>query len=235
MAYEPCLPWGAHDVAQGKRRMLTRAADEIGSGHWQECRTAASEKHANALAGHLAALAARAPDEESQSPHLRRFRVVYKPSIDISQYVDRLFAHFGCSPSCFVVAAAYLDRALRREPSMVPDGRSIHRLLLASLVSAVKFSDDAIFTNAWYAQVGGVSNRELNALEAAFLQLLDWNVYVSQEEYENYLVQLCPLGTAAGSDFTHHSGVKLPGASALPAGACHRDPQAWPAAPAAAA
>merc|ERR1719436_676415 len=63
---------------------------------------------------------------------------------------------------------------------------NVHRLLLTSVVVAVKFHDDVYFANAYYAQVGGVSNHELNNLEASFLKLINWRLHVTREEYLNY-------------------------------------------------
>ena len=37
------------------------------------------------------------------------------------------------------------------------------------------------------AYVGGVTLDELNLLEAEFLKLLDWKLWVDPSEYDNYL------------------------------------------------
>jgi hypothetical protein len=57
------------------------------------------------------------------------------------------------------------------------------RLLLAALTCAAKFYDDVYYSNAYYAKVGGVSTQELNQLEAAFLEIVDWRLFVTPEEY----------------------------------------------------
>jgi len=57
---------------------------------------------------------------------------------------------------------------------------NIHRLVLAALVVCSKYCDDACLTNAAYAQLGGVSLRELNVLEMELLNMLQWSVHIEQ-------------------------------------------------------
>jgi len=121
------------------------------------------------------------------------FKSLQVPRISVLDYLIRFAEFFRYSPACYVVAAAYIDRVLRSQPDFVLDAHTVHRLLLASLVVAVKFSDDVPLKNSWYAQAGGVTNRELNVLEVTLLKLLDWRVHVSAEEYDYYCGQIWPV------------------------------------------
>ena len=56
--------------------------------------------------------------------------------------------------------------------------------MIISLLAATKFFDDRYYENSYYAKVGGLKNSELNALEALFLQLINFQLYVTSEEYE---------------------------------------------------
>mmetsp|Transcript_71937 Transcript_71937/g.142729 ORF Transcript_71937/g.142729 Transcript_71937/m.142729 type:complete len:268 (+) Transcript_71937:50-853(+) len=114
------------------------------------------------------------------------------PDILVVHYLTRLSAFFCCSPACYVVAAAYIDRVLQSQPDFVLDAHTVHRTLLASLVVAVKFTDDTPLKNSWYAKAGGVTNRELNLLESTLLEFLGWRVHVSAEEYDYYCGQIWP-------------------------------------------
>lgn len=46
------------------------------------------------------------------------------------------------------------------------------RVILTAVVLAAKFFDDRYYSNRFYAAVGGVRTKELNALEADFLRLI---------------------------------------------------------------
>lgn len=49
---------------------------------------------------------------------------------------------------------------------------------------AAKYFDDKYYPNAYYARVGGISTRELNALEHLFLEYIDFDLYFRPHEYE---------------------------------------------------
>jgi len=55
---------------------------------------------------------------------------------------------------------------------------------------AVKFFDDVYYSNAYYAKVGGVKTKEVNTLEQHFLRLIDWQLAVTPQEYEQYRNQV---------------------------------------------
>ena len=49
-----------------------------------------------------------------------------------------------------------------------------------------KFLDDRVFSNAYYARVGGVSTQEMNKMEREFIQLLDHRMSVAIPTLEAY-------------------------------------------------
>ena len=46
--------------------------------------------------------------------------------------------------------------------------------------------NDTYFTNRYIAQIGGVSLANINELERYFMEVLDWNLYISTEEFNFY-------------------------------------------------
>ena len=63
------------------------------------------------------------------------------PSIGVTVYLERIFRYSDCSPSCFVVALAYLDR-FRDGCHIHITALNIHRLLITTVMLAAKFLDD---------------------------------------------------------------------------------------------
>ena len=63
------------------------------------------------------------------------------PSIGITVYLERIFWYSDCSPSCFVVALAYLDR-FRDGCHIHITALNVHRLLITTVMLAAKFLDD---------------------------------------------------------------------------------------------
>jgi hypothetical protein len=75
---------------------------------------------------------------------------------------------------------------------------NVRRLFLSVVMLAAKFHDDAYYTNAYYAEVGGLTLKEMNMLEARLIKLLNWNVNVTSEEYREYLRIVCEAAGLQG-------------------------------------
>lgn len=70
------------------------------------------------------------------------FRGVRAPSISVGRYLERIYRYTRCSPSCFVVGFAYVDRLAHRHPSSLIAPVNVHRLILTSVMVASKVLDD---------------------------------------------------------------------------------------------
>ncbi len=114
------------------------------------------------------------------------FHAVRVPSVSIHDYLFRIARYFLCSPECFVIALVYIDRIMKKQPDFTVCKLNIHRLIVTSMMLAVKFFDDVYYSNAYYAKVGGVKGPEMNVLELHFLRLIDWQLFVSPEEFDLY-------------------------------------------------
>lgn len=60
------------------------------------------------------------------------------------------------------------------------------RLILASLMVAVKYNEDNYYGNDFYAKVGGVTKNEIKFLEYEFLIRIKFNLYVNEEVFNKY-------------------------------------------------
>lgn len=60
------------------------------------------------------------------------------------------------------------------------------RLILTAVLVASKMYNDTYYTNRYIAQVGGVTLNNINELERHFIEICDWHLYVSPEEFELY-------------------------------------------------
>ena len=68
----------------------------------------------------------------------------------------------------------------------------IYRIILSSLVIGIKLNEDHYFDNLFYAKVGGVTKKEINAIEYEFLAKVNFNVYINDNlyyKYHNYLLK----------------------------------------------
>jgi hypothetical protein len=60
------------------------------------------------------------------------------------------------------------------------------RIILGTLILAVKFNEDDYFSNEYYSKVGGVSNAEFNNIEYESFFLIENKLYISEEDYLKY-------------------------------------------------
>ncbi|KAF5190152.1 Cyclin [Thalictrum thalictroides] len=127
---------------------------------------------------------------QQQVRSLKVFDGVRAPNISIRKYLERIYKYTNCSPSCFVVGYVYIDRLVHKYPNSLVVSLNVHRLLVTSVMVAAKVLDDEHYNNAFYARVGGVSNKELNRLELELLFLLDFSVVVSSRVFESYCLHL---------------------------------------------
>ncbi|KAF8823029.1 putative Cyclin-U4-2 [Cardiosporidium cionae] len=139
-----------------------------------------------ALMNSMAFLLGNVPSYGKIEKKIKVFDSRTKPSVGVREYFIRLVTYFNCSMTCHLLALIYLERLCRRFPDMIVDTSNIHRLLLASTLCAAKFYDDSFLSNTAYAQIGGVSTKELNKLEAWLLSYLDFRLFVSPMEVTRY-------------------------------------------------
>jgi hypothetical protein len=125
-----------------------------------------------------------ATENGNRTTQLALFIATRKPTISIEQYAKRIATKSGCSEACFVYAVVMAERLLSRGVTIC--SMNVHRLLLVMLMVAVKFLEDDYYNNEAFAKIGGVSNEEINALELEFLDFLDYDIWVCQEDFEVY-------------------------------------------------
>lgn len=70
---------------------------------------------------------------------------------------------------------------------------TVHRLVISSVLIAVKMTDDRYYNNAFFAKIGGVALSELNVMELEMLKLLDFRTHVPASEIKWLLSRLKSL------------------------------------------
>lgn len=151
--------------------------------------------------------------ESSQFPSGRGpitlFHTAYVPSISIGAYLRRVALYTKVSTEVLLQAVLHLHQLMQRAHApMIVSALNIHRLLLTSLLTTSKFFDDAHTNNAYFAYVGGVPLKELNALEVEFLSIINFDFYVAPDVYK-FFYRMCTergihqAGCACGPMLAH--------------------------------
>lgn len=90
-----------------------------------------------------------------------------------------------CSDDSFIFGMVYIDR-LYEAAHISINPHTIHKLLVASLLIASKFSDEEYYGNNCFAVAGMITLEELNLLEREILSALEYRLYVSEKEFNRY-------------------------------------------------
>lgn len=124
--------------------------------------------------------------QKKEKGKITSFHATTIPSISVNKYIERIGKYISCSNECYVLLIIYIDRIIKLHTDITLSLLCIHRIIITAAMLAAKFFDDMYYSNAFYAKIGGVTTEEMNQLEIYFLNLLDYKLYVSSQEYEFY-------------------------------------------------
>eukprot|EP00300_Choanocystis_sp_HF-7_P027207 c32282_g1_i1.p1 GENE.c32282_g1_i1~~c32282_g1_i1.p1 ORF type:complete len:210 (-),score=46.62 c32282_g1_i1:93-722(-) len=117
------------------------------------------------------------------------------PSVTLHSFAERLREHSHASKQAQVVACVYLCRIFQTSSSLFGP-TSAHKLLVASLRVAAKWTDDEYLDNLDFAEIAGVPVVVLNQLEVEMVRLLRWDLTVASRDFANcqsWLTSGCEL------------------------------------------
>ena len=107
-------------------------------------------------------------------------------NVTLQYFFSRIKKYSQIEKSTLIIILIYADRMCTTS-GIILNPHNIHRIILGCLLLAIKYNEDVYFTNEHYAKVGGVSIQELNSLEYFSIQLLNFNLYISEDIYQKYL------------------------------------------------
>jgi hypothetical protein len=111
-----------------------------------------------------------------------------EPNISITKYIRRLIKYSNPEPSTLILAVIYFDRICNNGKINLCYS-NVYKLILISLVLAIKYNEEYFESNEFYGKVGGLKIKSINKLEVHALKVLKFNLYVKEEIYETYVNQ----------------------------------------------
>ena len=106
--------------------------------------------------------------------------------VTLQYFFGRIKKYTKIEKSTLIIILIYADRMCTTS-GIILNPHNIHRIILGCLLLAIKYNEDLYFTNEQYAKVGGVTVQELNDLESYSIQLLNFNLFISEDIYEKYI------------------------------------------------
>ena len=129
------------------------------------------------------------PDQSSTAEKSDKFKGKKTPSISIENFIKRIIKYTSLENSTLILSLIYLDRYCEiANVKLTKD--NTHRLIMMSIITALKFNEDDLYANAFYAKVGGITTEEFNHLELLFATGIQYSLFVKQEVFEKYEIYL---------------------------------------------
>ncbi|KAI8886978.1 hypothetical protein K501DRAFT_330923 [Backusella circina FSU 941] len=116
-----------------------------------------------------------------------------RPIANLSTFLHHILKHSRTTHSTLQLAIFYLFRIRtvvqerRAQDAYISCGR---RMFLAALITAHKFLQDKTYKNTAWSKVSGLGVLEITRAERTMLQLLDYNLYVKKDIYDQWIGML---------------------------------------------
>lgn len=114
-----------------------------------------------------------------------------------ARYIKGLVKNFETSPGVMIVMLIYIERLLEKmelqyrqvggEGPILFSSYNAHRIILTSFLVAQKYSEDRNYRLRSIARVGGIDKDELIFLENEFLDFIDFNLHIREEDFNRYV------------------------------------------------
>ena len=111
------------------------------------------------------------------------------PKIKIEDYITRFFTYSKIEISTLILGYIYIKRFINKENYII-SFRNIFRLIMSCIILAIKFNENKVYKNTFYAKVGGFDVDDLNNLEYNVFSRLDFNLRVLDEEFYDIILKI---------------------------------------------
>ena len=111
------------------------------------------------------------------------------PKIKIEDYIIRFFTYSKIEISTLILSYIYIKRFINKENYII-SFRNIFRLIMSCSILAIKFNENKIYKNSFYAKVGGFDVDDLNNLEYNVFSRLDFNLRVLDDEFYEIILKI---------------------------------------------
>ena len=107
------------------------------------------------------------------------------PNISINDYLTRIQVYSGIEKSTLILSLIQIDH-LCKKAELILTYYNIHRILFGAVLISIKYNEDTYYDNKFYSEIAGVKLKELKMIEYSFLELSNFNVFINDQEYEQY-------------------------------------------------
>ena len=113
------------------------------------------------------------------------FDLKVSPNISFIDYIKNLFFYSRISPSTLIYSFILIDRLLN-STKLILTNSNIYLILFFSLRIGMKINEDYVLDDDCYCLIGKVNKNFYIQNENFFLEIINYNLYVSKQEYKLY-------------------------------------------------
>jgi hypothetical protein len=109
--------------------------------------------------------------------------------VTLQYFFGRIRRYSQIEKSTLIIILIYIDRVCITS-GIILNPHNIHRLILGCLILAIKYNEDVYYNNEYYAKIGGVPLDEINTLEYKSFELIEQNLFISDDIFEKYFAYI---------------------------------------------
>ena len=108
------------------------------------------------------------------------------PQISLLDYLRRIIKYLKLEFSTLIISMIYIDRICKEKVYI--NEFNCHRIMLISIYMAYKYNEDCTHDNKYLSLVSGINLEEMISLEHDFLDLIEFNLFVNDNIYNEYII-----------------------------------------------
>ncbi|EAR94600.2 amine-terminal domain cyclin (macronuclear) [Tetrahymena thermophila SB210] len=115
------------------------------------------------------------------------------PQVSLSDYMYKIMTEARLEIDICIISLFYIDRLTSCQPNFRINQFNCHRLILTSMMVASKMHQDIqsyFQVVKLFSLIGGVCEKELYLMEQTLLDLLNYQLFISEDDYTRYKNQL---------------------------------------------
>ena len=124
------------------------------------------------------------PDTDSDSSDNESENMEIISKMEIDEFIERIVNYLHIDNTLLVLSMMNLDKVLSNK--FILTENNVHKMIFMCFMETQKFYEDESYKNKDYARVCGVSIDELLLMEVSFMEIINFNLYIKDEDYQKY-------------------------------------------------
>ena len=108
------------------------------------------------------------------------------PAMSIYHFFKRIIKYSRIEDSTLVAIIIYIKRFLHKQRYII-NYNNIFNCILGLTVLAIKYNENVMFHNDYYAQIGGIDVKELNEIEYYLFEKIGFKLHILNDEYNEVI------------------------------------------------